>query len=1041
MAEALLCGFVALLGLKEICMLLEKAQGLTESLKTAKENVQLAQVLHNWCSNLYLALNVAPRDARGELPTHLVEPMSLLKHTLDCIVKTLSKMAKGTRLMRMLRAQEYNDALAQVGATLTGLTNDLQPTLQFNFSPMELATEIKAVTEAQTAALKVDLQHLLAQHHTKLYSDLALNNKDVPKVIVALQRRIETMQQQQQHGQMVQLTQQVYHHLHLSIVCNSTIHVEHTADEKALNLLAVTSYDFDKLDEEILGCGGFSQLVAKEACIWNSLRHLHVLLLLGVLLKSNPPFLVMLLMEGGDLTAYSRGKLPHEHLWLLHEVAQGMVYLHSKNILHGDLKGNNVLVDGFGRAQVANFGQLRTLSMASRALMFKNGSVGNVRWIGPERYKRKAQYRLELDVFAFAMVIYEVVVGNMPFFEEHDLDVNKDWIKDGDCPNAPTESPSYSPKLWALVDHCWAHDWTMRPTFTAIVTELNGLRAVSVAQPPLIIASGKCSWALTANSGVAPSASSAAIADLAQQIGSILLDWALSASPPKLDFFANLSLPTNCQEGDCTIWDQRLGLTNGSVTDLNVSGKPVGQSGLKVLQRALSSPDQRLTKLVLDNCGLGDSGALFVSILVPLTLKALQLRSNEIRGVSAQAIAACLPQSLTKLNMGNNRIGNVGAQAIVAHLPQSLTKLNMGNNRIGNVGAQAIVARLPQSLIELSMDDNQIGNISTQAIVACLPQSLTKLNMGNNWIGDVSAQAIAVHLPQSLIELSLQWNWIGDVSAQAIAARLPQSLTKLNMGNNRIGNVGAQAIVAHLPQSLIELCLSSNQIGDVGAQAIVACLPQSLIELNMDNILIGNVGVQAIVARLPQSLTKLSMGSNQIGDVSAQAIAVRLLQSLTKLYLSYNQIGDIGVQAIAARLLQSLIELCLSSNQIGDVGAQAIAACLPQSLIELHMDYNRIGDVGVQAIAARLPQSLTKLYMGSNQISDVGAQAIAAHLPQSLIKLSMGDIQIGDISAQAIAACLPQSLTKLIMFCNWFGDISSWALFSAQRPTLSIYLS
>ncbi|KAJ3347169.1 hypothetical protein GGF32_007018 [Allomyces javanicus] len=762
MAEALLHGSVASLGLKNICVLLEKAWRLTKSLKTAKDDVQLAQVLHNRCSNLYLALDAAPRDAHGELPTHLIEPTLLLKQTLDRIVKALSTMAKGSRLTRTLRVQEYNAALAQAGTTLTGLASDLQLTLQLNFSPTELAAEIKAATEAQTAALKVDLQHLLAQHHAKVYSDLALNNKEVPEAIAALQRRIETMQQQQ-HDQMVQLTQQVYRHLHSSIVRNSTIHVERTADEKALNSLAVTSYDFDELDEEILGCGGFGEvvcatwvgsgtkvaikrllplegrlqadrpvleLVTKEACIWSSLRHPHVLPLLGVSLKSDPPFLVMPLMEGGDLTLYSRGKPPHEHLRLLHEAAQGMAYLHSKNILHGDLKGNNVLVDGFGRAQVADFGQSRTLSMASHASTFKNRSVGNVRWIGPERYKRKAQYRLEPDVFAFAMVIYEVVAGNMPFFEEHDSEVIKDWIKDGDRPDAPTESPSYSPKLWALVVRCWAHDWTTRPTIAAIATELNGLRAVSIAQPPLIIASGE-----------------------------------------------NLSLPANCQEGDRTIWDQRLGLADGSVTDLDVSGKPIGQSGLKVLQRALSRPDQRLTKLVLDDCGLGDSGALFVSIIVPSTLKALQLRGNEIRYVGAQAIAAHLPQSLIKLSMSYNQIGDIGAQAIVARLPQSLTKLYLTGNQIGDVGAQAIAACLPQSLIELSMGGNQIGDVGAQAIAARIPQSLTKLYLTGNQIGDVGAQAIAARLPQSLIELSMGGNQIGSIGAHAlISAQRPTLL-------------------------------------------------------------------------------------------------------------------------------------------------------------------------------------------------------------------------------------------------------------------------
>ncbi|KAI9215966.1 kinase-like domain-containing protein, partial [Blastocladiella britannica] len=407
------------------------------------------------------------------------------------------------------------------------------------------------------------------------------------------------------------------------------------------------------------------ELIAKEALVWSNLRHPNIMMLLGVSLTCNPPFLVMPLMEGGNVTEYAKDR-PHEHLRLLHETAQGMAYLHSKSIVHGDLKGNNVLVDAHDNVKICNFGQALMLSDASGALTFKSGSVGNVRWIAPERYKSEAKYQFEPDVFAFAMVMYEVIADTLPFHKEYEDMVICLKIKDGKRPDAPTSAASYSPALWVLVEQCWAHDWTTRPTFTAIVAQLGHLRKSStIISPPAYVGDSqqqqKLSRAGSAFASLANTASTMSLGTLAP-----------------VDVFVGMTAPTELA-GDCAIWDKRMGLANGTLTALELSNQPIGQAGLDILQHALTNPQQRLTKLSMTECHLGAQGTARLVQFLPASLEHLDLSGNQI-GFSG--IQALLPPSLTKLVLNNNKIGDAGVQVLALNLPHSLLELDLADNNI-----------------------------------------------------------------------------------------------------------------------------------------------------------------------------------------------------------------------------------------------------------------------------------------------------------------------------------------------------------------------
>ncbi|KNE69368.1 TKL/TKL-CCIN protein kinase [Allomyces macrogynus ATCC 38327] len=269
-----------------------------------------------------------------------------------------------------------------------------------------------------------------------------------------------------------------------------------------LDHLAVTAHEFI-VDQEPFARGGFAELyratwiarnsdevvmkrllpsavlgktmrddLAKEARAWAAVHHEHVLPLLGVCLAANAPFLITPYMPYGTLVEYAETR-PKEHTRLLLEVSLGMAHIHRCGIAHGDLKGNNVLVDVDGVAKVTDFGLARFAADASRTTLRNN--QGPVRWLAPERLEPGNKRVYEPDVYAFAMLCYEVVAGRAPFYEQPSDIVVLSWIQRGDRPTAPMAAASYSPALWGIVAQCWAQNPAVRPSFCAVAGMLHPL--------------------------------------------------------------------------------------------------------------------------------------------------------------------------------------------------------------------------------------------------------------------------------------------------------------------------------------------------------------------------------------------------------------------------------------------------------------------------------------------------------------------------------------------------------------------------------------
>ena len=93
----------------------------------------------------------------------------------------------------------------------------------------------------------------------------------------------------------------------------------------------------------------------------------------------------------------------------IHDVASGLAYLHSKKIVHGDLKGVNILITASLRACIADFGLSRVADTQGLRMTTSNTRpVGTARWLAPELLIGGGRSSKESDVYSYACVCYEV---------------------------------------------------------------------------------------------------------------------------------------------------------------------------------------------------------------------------------------------------------------------------------------------------------------------------------------------------------------------------------------------------------------------------------------------------------------------------------------------------------------------------------------------------------------------------------------------------------------------------------------------------------
>jgi len=215
------------------------------------------------------------------------------------------------------------------------------------------------------------------------------------------------------------------------------------------------------------------------------------------------PALISPFYKFGDVVKYLKEHPGAERLEIINGVANGLRYLHSpihrynygdvpKAIVHGDLKGRNILIDDSGAPRLCDYDRSNILGHDHTTTNFG----GSVPFMAPEvvpitdddsseestalatdvaATKPKINLTRESDIYAFAMVVVEITSGQTPFFYMHNLTIAGAVAKGRRPRRAKHESPWLDDDLWELLTKCWDQNPELRPDISAVVERLSRL--------------------------------------------------------------------------------------------------------------------------------------------------------------------------------------------------------------------------------------------------------------------------------------------------------------------------------------------------------------------------------------------------------------------------------------------------------------------------------------------------------------------------------------------------------------------------------------
>lgn len=210
------------------------------------------------------------------------------------------------------------------------------------------------------------------------------------------------------------------------------------------------------------------------------LRHPNIVQFLGAVTERKPLMLITEFLRGGDLHQYlkEKGSLnPTTAINFALDIARGMAYLHNEPnvIIHRDLKPRNVLLvnSNADHLKVGDFGLSKLIRVQHSHDVYKmTGETGSYRYMAPEVFKHR-KYDKKVDVFSFAMILYEMLEGDPPLANYEPYEAAK-CVAEGHRPSF--RSKGYLPELRDLTELCWASDMNHRPSFLEILKKLERIK-------------------------------------------------------------------------------------------------------------------------------------------------------------------------------------------------------------------------------------------------------------------------------------------------------------------------------------------------------------------------------------------------------------------------------------------------------------------------------------------------------------------------------------------------------------------------------------
>ncbi|KAJ7193916.1 kinase-like domain-containing protein [Mycena pura] len=217
----------------------------------------------------------------------------------------------------------------------------------------------------------------------------------------------------------------------------------------------------------------------REVDVWSRLGHKNLLPFIGVCEDLAPlPLLISPFYKFGHIGTYLKKHPNPDRQKLAYGVASGLQFLHENQIIHGDLKVQNVLVDKKGNPCICDFGISKIVDPGRRGSM--TSSVGTPQYMAPELFlvvDREDQKQIpppprttkNSDIYSFGLLVLEILTSeppkgrpSQPVVMVHTVDNLRPKRWEYDC-------QMVSDEMWSILDQCWSFEPCLRPTIADIL--------------------------------------------------------------------------------------------------------------------------------------------------------------------------------------------------------------------------------------------------------------------------------------------------------------------------------------------------------------------------------------------------------------------------------------------------------------------------------------------------------------------------------------------------------------------------------------------
>jgi len=159
-----------------------------------------------------------------------------------------------------------------------------------------------------------------------------------------------------------------------------------------------------------------------EITLMRTLNSPYVVKVLGACLEYPHHSMILEYLPRGTLYALlSKEQSPewdrgwHLRYQIALDIAQGLEYLHQNDIVHGDFKSPNILLEDNYRAKISDFGLAKIKQSTTSSTVIGGGAGGSIRWMAPELFEEEAKSTKYSDIFSFSTVLWELGARKTPF--------------------------------------------------------------------------------------------------------------------------------------------------------------------------------------------------------------------------------------------------------------------------------------------------------------------------------------------------------------------------------------------------------------------------------------------------------------------------------------------------------------------------------------------------------------------------------------------------------------------------------------------------